>query len=476
MKKFLTLVMVAVFVFTAVAVTYAIDFQMSGLFRTRTRWGVNYLAVAPDDPTDPTSNTGWDDSRAAVDSRIRLKVDAVASEDLMGELYLQADGVWGLNDMATFGAGNREVKVKNAFVKFKVPGTDAFPTTATVGVQGFYLARFGVDDDAAGITADLRPGPAELRVIWIKELEDEVFEADDVDSYGFRVTFPVGEIRPGLWGQWSHYGKEADAALGVDTGGDLYWVGLTADGKVGPVSFLADFVYNAGSTDYSTPISGIGTLGQPVIIDEDDYGGWVFHAKASVPVGEMFEVGGLLMYASGDDLDEIQNDGEYAGFRQPHGGASFRPTQVYYGSSVNDAVGWVSRVGQRVGARDARGGLAGDWVAQGFFSLKPLDWLKVTLLGAYIGDNVDNGDRVGTAEDFLGRPEDNSDVGFEVDLVTDIQIYKELTWSIGAGFLFAGDAMDQVVQGSGAFYGLPYNLNESPNNPWAIVSQLLYSF
>jgi hypothetical protein len=171
------------------------------------------------------------------------------------------------------------------------------------------------------------------------------------------------------------------------------------------------------------------------------------------------------MYASGDDLDDRDNDGELDGFRQAEGGASFRPTQVYYGSSINASVGLDSRVGSRGRSPN---NIAGDWLVQGFIGYEALDWLKLTGAVAYIGDNVDNGDRFGTALDALGNREDNDDAGIELDATAEIEIYKELKWRIGAGILLAGDALEQFNASTG--------VNEDPDDPWVFVTNLTYKF
>ncbi len=105
---------------------------------------------------------------------------------------------------------------------------------------------------------------------------------------------------------------------------------------------------------------------------------------------------------------------------------------------------------------------------KGYGSFKPLDWLKVTGYVAYLGDNVDEGDKFGNALDATSVTglEDNDDIGFEVGVWADISIYKGLTYSIAAGWLSAGDALDQEIAG----------VNESPDDPWALVSNLQYKF
>jgi hypothetical protein len=90
----------------------------------------------------------------------------------------------------------------------------------------------------------------------------------------------------------------------------------------------------------------------------------------------------------------------------------------------------------------------------------------------YIGDTTKNGNTLGNAVTYAGTPRNDSSIGWEFNLINDIQIYKNLQFRAGAGYLFAGNAFDQVDLRPGH---LP-NTNVSPNNPWAIVTKLLYVF
>jgi hypothetical protein len=114
-----------------------------------------------------------------------------------------------------------------------------------------------------------------------------------------------------------------------------------------------------------------------------------------------------------------------------------------------------------------RGTIGGTWVAQLFASVSPVPWYKVTLKGMYIGDTTKHGNTLGNAV-RLGFPayRDDKDIGWEIDLLNDIKVYNNLTWSFGGGILIAGDALDQYA-------GL---LNKSPSNPWVIATKLRYNF
>ena len=90
----------------------------------------------------------------------------------------------------------------------------------------------------------------------------------------------------------------------------------------------------------------------------------------------------------------------------------------------------------------ARGLLGGIWFAKAYGSYKATPWYKVTLQGLYIGDTTENGNTFGTAVKANGTLRDDKTVGWELDLINYIQIYKNLIWDIGLGIISPGDAME----------------------------------
>jgi hypothetical protein len=86
----------------------------------------------------------------------------------------------------------------------------------------------------------------------------------------------------------------------------------------------------------------------------------------------------------------------------------------------------------------------------------------------YIGDTTKNGNTLGDAVKYSGVLRDDKTIGWELALVQDINIYKNLVWTIGAGMLFAGDALDQQIAGT--------NMNKSPKNPFILATKLVFNF
>lgn len=103
--------------------------------------------------------------------RVRLKLQAIASESLSGTIYFEVgDQVWGRGrNGGALGADGTVVEVKNAYLDWTVPNTSL---SLRMGLQGVYLpdaaggnAIFA--DDVAGITASYKINDSvSITAIW----------------------------------------------------------------------------------------------------------------------------------------------------------------------------------------------------------------------------------------------------------------------------------------------------------------------
>jgi hypothetical protein len=118
----------------------------------------------------------------------------------------------------------------------------------------------------------------------------------------------------------------------------------------------------------------------------------------------------------------------------------------------------------------ARASFGGLWINKLYGSFMVTPQFKTTLEAMYIRDTTDNGNTIGNARKTTGVPEDDNDIGWEIDWLNTLSIYKNLTFGFGFGILFAGDAMDLAVVGASD------GTNKSPKNPWALTTNLTYSF
>jgi hypothetical protein len=271
------------------------------------------------------------------------------------------------------------------------------------------------------------------------------------------------------------------------------------DGKVGPVNLNLDGIFDTGKV-YRRASAGI----DPWVPDVK-YRGWAARAQVDFP-WQKFNFGLSGYYASGADANDTSTSGlpgtstndsalftyltglpkyssKVTSYVVPPGsesGAIFGESVVFYSFWANRGDSGIANTLNY--NQMSRGPIGGTWMAKAYAAVKAAPWYKVTLQGMYIGDTTKNGDTFGTAGSwgyfpgfsYLGRRDENS-IGWEIDLINEIQIYKNLKLTVAGGYLFAGKAMDQYTGISyiGAF---PIALNESIKDPWAITWNLTYNF
>jgi len=390
-----------------------------------------------------TITEDWDD---LVKQRTRLKLTARASENLYGVTYFEIDSMahpWGTtrtgkDAIGHWGADQAAVEVKNVYIDFRIPGIET-PVWARVGVQPFAIRpNVFLYADGGGITGrasfDVNDGKLTLGAGWGKVIEADLQEPSqyDADVYYALLDYKKKGFGFGLYGVLQYGDARGD---GDDV--NLWWVGVYSDGKVGPVNYNFDFVYDGGSDD-NTDI---------------DYSGWLVRVVVTYAYEEFkFGLGGL--YVSGDDVDDTDDYTEFiAPYWSESAGINADSAIVIGGwgsdfAAVGDA-GW-----HRPATIYGRDWL-GIWGVRLFAEYKALDWL--TLMGqvSYWGDTTDNGDSFGSGED-------DDEIGWELAVGAHVQIYKNLKLRTAFGYLIAGDATDQGT--------------ESIDDPYVWVTTLAYTF
>ncbi|MDR0815802.1 MAG: outer membrane homotrimeric porin [Desulfovibrio sp.] len=164
MKKIATLLLAAGLVFGTTTGASAIDFKVKGEWIMSFDYGQNGRI------TGGNGGTGWNNRGSAGASdefeavqRVRVRLDAVASESLSGTVHLEmGDTTWGSNRVGVnsseggaLGSDGHPVELKNAYIDWTPPNTDL---KIRMGIQGIKLPSFTTgsqvfNHDAAGITA-----------------------------------------------------------------------------------------------------------------------------------------------------------------------------------------------------------------------------------------------------------------------------------------------------------------------------------
>jgi len=91
----------------------------------------------------------------------------------------------------------------------------------------------------------------------------------------------------------------------------------------------------------------------------------------------------------------------------------------------------------------------------------------------YIGDTSQHGTTFGYALNWGGSLSTSTlqggkTIGWEADLINEWQVYRNLMFRFGGGYLWAGNALK--------FFNPVTLENDRPHNPWIITSALTYSF
>jgi len=523
MKKITVLFISGLLILTIGARVFAqdkLEFKASGYMEATSFWYENIPdgrlnrgnifapLPAPFRPKSPfivPANWGaWDKSIAYWEYRAYLRFDAVYGKALSGTFLFELDSTrWGdlPGDRGTMGywtADRAAIEVKNVYFDASLPYIGIpVPMNVRVGLQPIGVRpNMCIITDGMGITGGIKIDPVTIIPIYAKALELRDASSDDVDVYGLHANAKVATLTFGVYGvnyNMNTYPLNAFAAPGPAYGisppndANFWWFGFYTDGKIGPINLNIDFVYDRGKVEArSNTVLPVGAS------DKVKYRGWATRLKIDYP-WDKFNFGGVFMYASGADATKTGTRGTpgeavydplYGGLGYtsskvgsyviPPGSeqwSAFQESIVFYAPQMS-----VTATSLTFGVGNAdytnyvhRGAIGGTWFAKLYGSFKATPWYKVTLQALYIGDTTKRGNTVGNATKLTGRLRDDKTIGWELDLINEINIYKNLKWDIYGGILFAGDALDQWA---GGFAGN----NKSPNNPWLIGTKLRYNF
>ena len=244
MKKILTLMLAAGMLLGAASGAKAIDFKASGEWLVGFGLGDGSLIKDVDNKKyhhDDTFNAG---------QRVRLQLDAVASESLSGTVFFEiGDQMWGNAEEsgAALGADGQIVKVKNAYIDWMVPNTDL---KLRMGLQAVAMPNVAggsaiMDGDAAAVVASYQFNDnVGLTALWMRPLNDnyagrvygdrEDYQKnylDNMDLFALMLPLKFDGVELTPWAMYGMQGKNtrfnedevetADGALDVTLPGYL---------------------------------------------------------------------------------------------------------------------------------------------------------------------------------------------------------------------------------------------------------------
>ena len=268
MKKLMTLALAAAMMLGAATGASAIDFKAKGQWIMSFDYGMH----GNFSESKAKNNSGFkNEDEFEARQRVRLQLDAVASEALSGTVFFEiGDQVWGDNDNGgALGADGKVVELKRAYIDWMVPQTDL---KVRMGIQGIALPSFTtnasqiMDDDVAAISLNYQFNEnVGLTAFWARPYNDNAgYKSSDAgstkwDNYMdnmdmFAVLLPLTfdgvKVTPWVMyaamgpGMFDNFAKEPGnawgrASAGMQSGfkgtdwndsyGNAFWAGVTGE-------------------------------------------------------------------------------------------------------------------------------------------------------------------------------------------------------------------------------------------------------
>ncbi len=229
----------------------AIEFKAKGEWLVGFVVGDGNLTKNSKDNNGNKTKTNSDDQFGA-SQRVRLQLDAVASEALSGTVYFEiGDQSWGkADDGSALGGDGRVVKVKNAYIDWLIPQTEArlrmgIQTTTLPNVAGGSAV---LDADAAALTANYKfNDTVGLSFMWARPVNDNFgngyFDVannksstekanylDNLDLFMLSMPLHFDGVEATPWVMYGMRGKNALRGL-EDPANNSPWE--TSDGNLG---------------------------------------------------------------------------------------------------------------------------------------------------------------------------------------------------------------------------------------------------
>jgi hypothetical protein len=427
---------------------------------------------------------GW------LESRGRLRFDAIMGKDMMGTFQFEFDstrwgeripagstaqrnysGYWGVSDRSS-------LELKHMYITFGMPWIP-IQTVVQAGIQpiGIRPSIF-MSTDGPAITAAFKYDPLFVKLIYAKALEGKDWAADDDNVYAIEANVRVSTWTIGgyysLW-NWNWYpaASEAGAASDPQYSSNASWVGFYTDGKAGPLIVNFDFAYDWGNIKDRRDAAARA--------DKVKLSGYGAILNVGFP-WEKFLFGFQGIYGSGADQEKTAAN-PLPGAATPWGTTTTK-VKAFLAPGGTEGSNSHSLIMDGAGINrgctgfnpaldyHGRSGIGGLWLVKlyGAFQVSPIFNTRLEVM--YIGDTTKHGNTIGNALNSDGTPRNDSDVGVEIDWFNTLALYKNLTWQFGGGVLFAGDAMDYAVRNSATGNGN----NKGPATPFVITTNLTYSF
>ena len=268
MKKLMTLALAAAMMLGAATGASAIDFKAKGQWIMSFDYGMH--GNFGESKAKNNSGFGKHEDKFEARQRVRLQLDAVASEALSGTVFFEmGDQIWGQDSTGgALGADGKVVELKRAYIDWMVPQTDL---KVRMGIQGIALPSFTtnasqiMDDDVAAISLNYQFNEnVGLTAFWARPYNDNAGYYKNSDFGGtlyknymdnmdmFAVLLPLtfdgvkvtpwvmyAAMGPGMFNAKDPGNAWGRASAGMQSGfkgtdwndsyGNAFWAGVTGE-------------------------------------------------------------------------------------------------------------------------------------------------------------------------------------------------------------------------------------------------------
>ena len=234
MRKLATLLIAAGLVFGAgTTAANAIDFKAKG------EWVMSFDYGQNGNLTGGNGQIGYNGSEDEFEAkqRVRLQLDAVASESLSGTVFFEiGNTTWGnAKSGGALGADQTIVEVRRAYIDWMVPNTEL---KVRMGLQGMALPSFAVqknqafNDDVAGITLSYQfTENVGVTAFWARPYNDNFAGGwysntdyrqsnfmDNIDAFGLTIPLTFDGFKVTPWGMIAAIGPNAFGSYDEEKG------------------------------------------------------------------------------------------------------------------------------------------------------------------------------------------------------------------------------------------------------------------
>ncbi len=401
--------------------------------------------------------------RSAYDSRVQLGVSAKVSDQATGYVKLESGNdsnsdvdTWGLDGAGTGGLftggdKNAALTILEAWINYKpgIWGVKAGHMPLALGNKMFF-DHTASGDDALVFYAD--PNAAtHVGALTIKfdENTNSAYPtltndaSNDLDGYVALITHKLND-NVNLGANWTYLRGGGEEEAGFFPGLSLSNIGLTADGKVGAIEYLADLEMQFGTVnDQNT-----GTAFENI-----DANGWAVKLGGKYDLGAG-KIGLLFAYGTGDgdqenidDLADGNNDADHDAFINFLSDTTYDTIIAGYRSPMPGTGSWAGA--SNSGQNNSRNtGLSNLTLFQLNGSTKvvcPLTGKDLSLFASASYMELSEDMINGTDGDGDNNEVDN--VGTEVDLIATWALTPGLNYKVEAAYMWTGDVYETVLAG-----------------------------